>query len=212
MIIGVLSIISSNWIERMCISMANKKKLQGKSEDKTTSIITQNEITAGVVSNVKDITDCNRMEEQSQEIGNLLNKYKEGLAMIKSKLQKENSAFNNKDVSNLTALVVDHNSKSRTAFVKMLNNLKITTKEVNNGFFALEELKHADEPFSLILLEIDMPKMDGFELAARIRKNPEWDDTIIMLAVNKITILVPNKSNILYLIFIFFKFIFFILS
>lgn len=165
----------------MCFSMINKKELQDMSEDKTTSIITKNEISAGVVSNAKDFIDCKKIEEQSQEIGKLLNKYKEGLTMIKNKLQKENSAFSNKDLSNLTALVVDHNFRSRTAFVKMLNNLKITTKEANNGFLALEELKHTNEPFSLILLEIDMPKMDGFELSARIRKNPEWDDTIIIV-------------------------------
>ncbi|MCH8126668.1 response regulator [candidate division KSB1 bacterium] len=91
------------------------------------------------------------------------------------------SSFNPKDVSNLTALVVDPNSKSRTALIQMLNNLKITTQESDNGFSALEELKHADEPFSLILLEIDMPTMDGFELSTQIRSNPEWDNTIIIV-------------------------------
>ena len=56
--------------------MANKEELQGIFEDKTTSIITKHENTAGVASVVRDITDCKKIEEQFQEIGKLLDAYK----------------------------------------------------------------------------------------------------------------------------------------
>ena len=63
-------------MKRMRLSVANKEELQGNFEDKTTPIVTRYENTSGVTSIVRDITDCKKMEEQSQEIGKFLNAYK----------------------------------------------------------------------------------------------------------------------------------------
>jgi CheY-like chemotaxis protein len=44
--------------------------------------------------------------------------------------------------------------------------------EAENGRVALERL--ADAQPQLLLLDLMMPEMDGFELAARLRTLPEW--------------------------------------
>ena len=76
LLIGILSILSLNKMRRKRLSVANKEELQGNFEDKTTPIVTRYENTSGVTSIVRDITDCKKMEEQSQEIGKFLNAYK----------------------------------------------------------------------------------------------------------------------------------------
>jgi two-component system sensor histidine kinase/response regulator len=43
-----------------------------------------------------------------------------------------------------------------------------------NGVQALAQLKEMDEPPNLIVSDIRMPKMDGYELLATMRKRPEW--------------------------------------
>jgi two-component system sensor histidine kinase/response regulator len=43
-----------------------------------------------------------------------------------------------------------------------------------NGLQALDQLKEMDEPPDLIVSDIRMPKMDGHELLATMRKRPEW--------------------------------------
>ena len=65
-------------MKRIRLSVANKEELQGIFEDKTTSIITKHENTSGLPSIFRDITDCKKMAEQSQEIGKLLDAYKGG--------------------------------------------------------------------------------------------------------------------------------------
>jgi CheY-like chemotaxis protein len=46
-------------------------------------------------------------------------------------------------------------------------------REAENGRVALERMK--EERPSLILLDLMMPEMDGFEFAARVRRHPEWN-------------------------------------
>ena len=49
---------------------------------------------------------------------------------------------------------------------------------------ALREMKQANEsgnPFALVLLESNLPDLDGFELAEQIKQNPKLADTIIMM-------------------------------
>ncbi|MDP2081192.1 MAG: response regulator [Pseudotabrizicola sp.] len=56
----------------------------------------------------------------------------------------------------------------------------ITT--VNSGADALAMIAQADKPFDCLLLDINMPGMDGIELCARIRATPGYDEaSIIML-------------------------------
>lgn len=76
-------------------------------------------------------------------------------------------------VSDLTAiqcaLVVDDNRVNRRVAVAMLKRLGYASiVEAENGLQALERMKSDD--FSLILMDCEMPVMDGFESTREIRK------------------------------------------
>ncbi len=49
-----------------------------------------------------------------------------------------------------------------------------------NGFAdakaALQALREGKETYDVIVTDIEMPEMDGFEFAQEVRSNPEWDD------------------------------------
>lgn len=63
-------------------------------------------------------------------------------------------------------LSVDDNPENRYLVESMLRNgFRVTS--VHNGMEALEKLQQ--EPFDLILADILMPQMDGFELCRRVK-------------------------------------------
>ncbi|KAI8346768.1 CheY-like superfamily [Blakeslea trispora] len=77
----------------------------------------------------------------------------------------------------LHVLLVDDNSINLQILSRLLNlhlNDVIEHLElVKNGAKALEVLKH--RPFDLVLMDIDMPVMNGIETTKHIRSSPEFD-------------------------------------
>lgn len=67
----------------------------------------------------------------------------------------------------LRALVVDDNSINRHIAVRMLQVLGIHAAEADSGAEALAAI--AEMPYHLILLDVMLPGMDGFEIAREIR-------------------------------------------
>ncbi len=54
-----------------------------------------------------------------------------------------------------------------------------------SGFSALEILRHSGQQFDCLILDIEMPGMDGIELCKSIRKMPEYVDTPIIMLTAK---------------------------
>jgi CheY-like chemotaxis protein len=80
--------------------------------------------------------------------------------------------------------VVDDNDTNRGILDKMLSNRGVKTTVANSGSAALEALKHAAEtgnPFSLIVIDVQMPGIDGFTLTQRIKADPQFSGTHIVL-------------------------------
>ncbi len=67
-----------------------------------------------------------------------------------------------------TILVVDDNDNNRDMLSRRLIRAGYNAKTANGGPQALELL--AKEPFDLILLDIEMPVMNGFEVLRRVRQ------------------------------------------
>jgi CheY-like chemotaxis protein len=84
------------------------------------------------------------------------------------------------------ALVVDDNRTNRRILEKMLQGWEMNPTSVEGGEEALAEVSNAQsigKPYELILTDMHMPKMDGFELVERIRHRPELSvPTIMMLS------------------------------
>ena len=70
-------------------------------------------------------------------------------------------------------LLVDDDPDQLHFLTSFLNQLGFSTAEARHGQEALELLPHSFVLPSLILLELNMPRMDGWEFLARKREDPE---------------------------------------
>jgi CheY-like chemotaxis protein len=90
------------------------------------------------------------------------------------------------DVRQLPVLVVDDNATNRRILHDILVHWQMRPTAVGEGEAALTALtraKEAGEPFPLVLLDVHMPDMDGFAIAACIRQDPALAGaTILMLS------------------------------
>jgi two-component system sensor histidine kinase/response regulator len=102
------------------------------------------------------------------------------------KNHKEYVEHNPGDFKGLSVLVVDDNSTNRRVLEGMLTNWGMKPVCAESGKKALGLMKHAaakGRSFSLVLLDANMPEMDGFELAESINAHAEYaQGTIMMLS------------------------------
>ncbi len=80
-------------------------------------------------------------------------------------------------------LVVEDDVATRHLMIKMLHKAGISAREAENGLQALEKV--AEEKPSVILLDLMMPVMDGFEVVNRLRMKKEWADIPIIVITAK---------------------------
>jgi two-component system sensor histidine kinase/response regulator len=84
----------------------------------------------------------------------------------------------------LPVLVVDDNATNRRILREMLGNWHLLPTAVDGGRAALSELARAaaaGAAYPLVLLDAIMPDVDGFAVAAQIRRRPEWAGATIMM-------------------------------
>ncbi|KAA6227893.1 hybrid sensor histidine kinase/response regulator [Campylobacter sp. LR185c] len=71
-------------------------------------------------------------------------------------------------------LVVDDSKMDRTLMQKALEPLGISLIEATNGVEALNVIKSGEHDIDAVLIDIEMPKMDGYTLAGEIRKYSKY--------------------------------------
>jgi len=85
----------------------------------------------------------------------------------------------------VSVLVVDDNDTNRRILEETLSNWRLKVVAVDCGrdcLPALERAHNARNPIEIVLLDVHMPKMDGFDVAEAIRANNALSETkIIML-------------------------------
>jgi PAS domain S-box-containing protein len=87
-------------------------------------------------------------------------------------------------LQNLPVLVVDDNATNRRILEEMITNWRMRPVAAANGAAALKAMKRArteGNPFQVVLLDGHMPKMDGFEVAARVKKDPHLRHATVIL-------------------------------
>ena len=81
------------------------------------------------------------------------------------------SAVNEKTkASDYTIMIVDDSKTDRTIMRKALEPMGVTLVEAADGQEALNILKSGDYNFDAMLIDIEMPRMDGYTLATEIKK------------------------------------------
>jgi signal transduction histidine kinase/DNA-binding response OmpR family regulator len=83
----------------------------------------------------------------------------------------------------LPVLVVDDNSTNRRILRDMLSQWQMRPMTAESGEEALNILEakaNAKDPFSLVIIDGNMPGMDGFELAANIRRRYSETTTVML--------------------------------
>jgi len=76
-------------------------------------------------------------------------------------------------------LIVDDNQQNLELLQAYLDDMDCKTVTASNGAEALEIVKK--RPPDLILLDVMMPKMSGFEVCRRIKNNPKTTDIPIIM-------------------------------
>lgn len=81
-------------------------------------------------------------------------------------------------------LVVDDSHVQREIIGNILRNRKIEVTEAENGAIAKEILKQ-DNKFNLIITDVVMPEMNGYQLCRWIKDNPNTKRTPVLMCSTK---------------------------
>lgn len=89
-----------------------------------------------------------------------------------------------RDFSKYNILIVDDVPLNRVLVEKMLGHFNFRVRKAENGLECMKELYY--EAPDLVLLDILMPLMNGFEVIEAIRENPQWKDVkiVVLSALN----------------------------
>ncbi|MFA7242087.1 MAG: response regulator [Sulfuricellaceae bacterium] len=88
------------------------------------------------------------------------------------------------ELAGVRVLVVDDNATNRRVFTDMLGNWGMTVETAEGGPLALAMLRdeaEAERPYRLLLLDVMMPELDGFEVARIIRQTPIIMDIPVLI-------------------------------
>lgn len=81
--------------------------------------------------------------------------------------QQDLASLQHKDLHGARILVVEDNKINAMLATKLLSNWNSTYEVAENGLEGMEKLRA--KPYDLVLLDLQMPVMDGFELIQKIR-------------------------------------------
>jgi two-component system chemotaxis response regulator CheY len=82
------------------------------------------------------------------------------------------------------ALVIDDSRAMRSIIGQILKGIGFEIAEASNGREGLERLR-ADAPPKLVLVDWNMPEMNGLEFVKAMRRRPEFNDTRIMMVTTE---------------------------
>ncbi|MCD0473983.1 PAS domain S-box protein [Flavobacterium sp. EDS] len=88
----------------------------------------------------------------------------------------------NVDISGINVLLVEDNIINRMVAINSLNYFNCVVTEATNGIEAIEILKN--KSFDIILMDVQMPEMDGIETTIKIREELQLQTPIIALTAN----------------------------
>ena len=103
------------------------------------------------------------------------------------------------------ALVVDDDADLRELMTLRLEQLGVEAAQAANGQEALEAVCEAsaeEQPFGVVLLDVAMPRIDGWRVLEALKANPLWEDTPVIMvtgiATSTVEIARMSEYDVLY--------------
>jgi twitching motility two-component system response regulator PilG len=93
--------------------------------------------------------------------------------------------------------VIDDSTVVRKIVEISLRRIGITCISYEDGFEALSEFKKGQSPIpDLIFLDIDLPKLDGYDLLRLFKTSPQFDRTVVVMLSGHDRVLDRVKSRL----------------
>ena len=97
----------------------------------------------------------------------------------KSQMNAEATSHPPHSIKSSSLLVVDDHSMNRIMLSRYLAKLGYQATLVENGRQALERLQ--SEPYDLVLLDVEMPEMDGYQVLEQLKADPRLRDIPVIM-------------------------------
>ena len=94
-------------------------------------------------------------------------------------MMTEQSRMEDDQVSQAEILVVDDNAQNLELLVAYLESLSCRIVTASDGVEALDKVR--DRPPDLIVLDVMMPRMSGFEVCRKLKSDPKTRDIPILM-------------------------------
>ncbi|MCI5137698.1 MAG: response regulator, partial [Candidatus Electrothrix sp. AR1] len=118
------------------------------------------------------------LDEASLFLHRMISKLPETKQRMIRNLHEDDAIFQEKRI-----LLVDDDMRNVFALAKILRDRGMITVKAEDGIRALETLEQ--EEFDLVLMDIMMPVMDGYETIKKIREQPQYEDLPIIALTAK---------------------------
>ena len=83
------------------------------------------------------------------------------------------------------ALIIDDSRAIRRILGQTMRELGFAISEAANGKEALDCLETAESPVKLILVDWNMPEMNGLEFVSRLRNDKRWDQAKVVMVTTE---------------------------
>ena len=119
-----------------------------------------------------------------------------GKAILENRITKQHIEFNDILVlSGAKVLLAEDNEGNVMVIEGLLEGSGIRIDVAPNGRKAVEAIMSAKQPYDLVLMDINMPIMDGFSATSIIREYQKYDDIPIVAMTANITESDMNKTK-----------------
>ncbi|RKV50112.1 chemotaxis histidine kinase/response regulator CheAY2 [Helicobacter pylori] len=121
------------------------------------------------------------------DVGAMMDMAKSIKANITTLMNESENTKSKNSPSDYIVLAIDDSSTDRAIIRKCLKPLGITLLEATNGLEGLEMLKNGDKIPDAILVDIEMPKMDGYTFASEVRKYNKFKNLPLIAVTSRVT-------------------------
>ncbi|GAA9536057.1 chemotaxis histidine kinase/response regulator CheAY2 [Helicobacter pylori] len=121
------------------------------------------------------------------DVGAMMDMAKSIKVNITTLMNESKNTKSKNSPSDYVVLAIDDSSTDRAIIRKCLKPLGITLLEAANGLEGLEMLKNGDKTPDAILVDIEMPKMDGYTFASEVRKYNKFKNLPLIAVTSRVT-------------------------